>query len=274
MRRILYPVFLNTFCAALFALPAFAGESMPPVADLVLQIEEYVAKIDTTLSEIEGTVNYKSDADSVVRDCHGLALVALAVGRHSDNSKYKIAAPAIIQSTLDLARIENYDAAKKGVETLKSALIVEADSLTLPQDGTKVAELRPVMKALPNLSAFVKRQTNTETKLKRAINKPESLESLYAATAAMAAISQGSIANAADTAFPDEVTRWKQECERFRDAAIAANAALHDVADGKIDYAAYRQTHQQMTEACDTCHEVFLPKPVTQPSNPASDQLQ
>ncbi len=227
---------------------------MPPVADLTIQIDEYVAKIGETLTELDGTTSYKNYGDVVVRDANGLALVALAIGLHPEDSKYKQAAPGIIKAAMELANAEKYDEAQKSFETLKTALTAEGDPSSL--QWTKVAELGPVMKAVPNLSALLKRLTNTEPKMKRAARKPERI---YGATAALAVISQGSIANAADTNKPDEAALWKKECEQFRDAALAANAALHDYADGKIDYAAYWQAHNRMTEACDTCHKVFSP---------------
>ena len=240
--------------AGVYGKVAAEAVPMPPVEDLAAQIDEYVAKIGATLDDLDGTVNYKSDGDQVVRDANGLALVALAVGMMPVDSKYKKAAPAIIQAATDLAKIDKYDDAKKGYETLRAALTTEGDPSTLR--WTKVADLTPVMKAVPNLSSMVKRLTNAEPKLKRAVKKPERL---YGATAALAAISHGSIANAADTNKPNEVELWKKECELFRDAAIQANAALHGYADGKIDYAAYWEAHTRMTDACETCHKIFSP---------------
>lgn len=230
---------------------------MPPIEDLVLQIDEYVTKIGSTLDDIDGTINYKNDADFVVRDANGLALVALAVGLSPNDSKYKKAAPAIIKAAMELAKIEKYDEALKSYEALKASLTTEGDPSTLA--WTKVAELTPVMKAVPNLSSLVKRLTNAEAKLKRAVKKPQRL---YGATAALAVISHGSIANAADTKKPDEAELWKKECERFRDAAIAANAALHGYADGTVDFDSYWKAHNVMTEACDTCHKIFSPSAV------------
>ena len=229
----------------------------PPVADLVIQLDAYVTKIGETLTELHGTVNYKLDSDFVVRDASGLALVALAIALHTDESRYKKSAPAIITQAAALAKIDNYDEALKCFETLKSAVAgEEVIAMARWADVAEEVDLTPVMKAVPNLAALLKRLTNTETKMKRMVAKPESV---YGATAALAAISQGSIANATDTIKPDERDIWKKECEQFRDAALAVNAALHDYAAGKIDYAAYWKAHNRMTESCETCHALFSP---------------
>ncbi len=250
---------LVSVLAATEMLVAADTEPMPPVDDLVMQVDEYVAKIGKTVDELSTSTNYKLDGEFVVRDANGLALVTLAIGMHPEDSKYKKAVPSIIQAAQDLAKAQQYAEAKKSLEALQASLSASGD---LPaMEWKKVADLRPVMKAVPNLSALLKRLTNTEPKMKRAIKKPASI---YGATAALAAISQGSIANAADTNKPEEVELWRKECELFRDAALAANAALHDYAEGNIDYAAYWAIHNRMAAACDTCHEIFSPTAVGQ----------
>ncbi|MDR0704158.1 MAG: hypothetical protein LBF88_04140 [Planctomycetaceae bacterium] len=237
----------------------FAAEviPMPPINDLVGQIDEYVEKLGETLKDLDGTVNYKNDGDFVVRDANALALVALAVGKSETDSKYKKAAPGIIKAATELAAATQYDAAKKGYDVLKTALTSEGDPSVL--EWTKTAELQPLMKAVPNLSSTLTRWSNTEKKLKTQLKKPERI---FGALAALAVIPQGSIANVKDTSKPDAVTEWKKECEQFRDAAIKANAALHSYAEEKIDYKTYWAAFKEMTEACDKCHKEFYPSAV------------
>ncbi|MDR0336618.1 MAG: hypothetical protein LBI18_05960 [Planctomycetaceae bacterium] len=237
----------------------FAAEviPMPPINDLIGQIDEYVEKLGKTLEELDGTVNYKNDGDFVVRDANALALVALAVGKAEADSKYKKAAPGIIKASTELAVASQYDEAKKAYNTLKTALTSESDPSVL--EWTKTAELQPLMKAVPNLSSTLTRLTNTERKLKIQMKKPERVFGLLAA---LAVIPQGSIANIKDTSKPDAVAEWKKECEQFRDAAIKANAALHSYAEEKIDYKTYWAAFKEMTDACDKCHQEFYPSAV------------
>jgi cytochrome c556 len=92
-------------------------------------------------------------------------------------------------------------------------------------------------------------------------------EQIYGALAALAAISQGSIANIHETIKPDAAAEWKKFCEEFRDAALKVNAAAHqyakDKADGKEpNYAAFDTGFKAMTKSCDSCHKVFYPSAV------------
>ncbi|MDR1962398.1 MAG: hypothetical protein LBQ50_01305, partial [Planctomycetaceae bacterium] len=216
------------------ALPTgkIAAESvpMPPIEDLISQIDRYVETLGTTLEELDGTANYKNDGDFVVRDANALALIALAVGKADADSKYKKAAPGIIKAAAELAAVTKYDDAKKAYDALKTSLTSEGNPAAL--EWTKVAELQPLMKAVPNLSSTLTRLTNTEKKLKSQLKKPERV---FGILAALAVIPQGSIANIKDTSKPDAVAEWKKECEQFRDAAIKANIAIHDYAAEKID---------------------------------------
>ncbi len=237
-----------------------AAEAVPmaPVEDLVAQVDEYVGKIGTNLTDLDGTANFKNDADAIIRDANALTLVALAVGTSGTDSKYKKAAPGIIKAALELEKAEKLDDAKKAFDNLKAALTSEGDPSTLA--WTKVAELTPLMKAVPNLSATLTRLTNAERKLKRQIEKEP--QRIYGALAALAAISQGSIANVKDTTKPDAEADWKKVCEQFRDCAIKANAAAHGYADGSVKYDDYWAAFKTLTESCDKCHEVFYPTAV------------
>lgn len=247
-----------TLAATGFGKVADEAIPMVPVADLVGQVDEYVERIGKNLEDLDGTVNYKNDADTIVRDSNGLALVALALGMSKDDSKYKKAASEIIKAAMELAKVEKFDDTKKAFDALKTALTSEGDPASLK--WIKVADLPPVMKAVPNLSSTLTRLTNAENKLKRTLGKNP--ERIYGALGALAAISQGSIANVGETTKPDAVADWKKECEQFRDAAIKANAAAHGYADGTVKYDEYWTTFKAMTDTCDHCHQTFYPSAV------------
>ncbi len=221
----------------------------PPAADLVAQADDYLEKIGGTLKDLDGTSDYKKDADAVIRDANGLSLIALTLGLSPEDNKYKKAAPGIVAAAIELEKVEKLDAANKAYEALKAAFASSGDPSTL--GWTKVASLGPVMKAVPNLDSAVKRLGSTEKKLKKDPSR------ISAPLAGMAAIAQGSIANVKETAKPDADAEWKKECELFRDAAIKANATVNAFAKGEATYADYEAAYQKLAETCESCHKIF-----------------
>ena len=227
---------------------------LPPVSDLLAQADDYLEKLGGTLKDLDGTSDYKKDADAVVRDTNGLALVALALGLSPEDNKYKKAAPGIITAALALEKVDKLDAANKAYADLKAAFESSGDPATL--GWTKIATLGPVMKAVPNLDATAKRLSNSESKLKRAKTNPARITGPLAG---LAAIAQGSIANAKETLKPDAEADWKKECEQFRDAAIKANAVVHDFVEEKASYADFDAAYTALSETCESCHKIFQP---------------
>ena len=240
--------------SAAFDKVAQQAVPLPPIADLVAQANDYLEKLGGTLKDLDGTSDYKKDADAVVRDSNGLALVALALGLSPEDSKYKKAAPGIITAALALEKVDKLDAANKAYADLKAASESSGDPTTL--GWTKIATLGPVMKAVPNLDATAKRLSNSESKLKRAKTNPTKIT---APLAGLAVIAQGSIANVKETRVPDAEADWKKECERFRDAALKANAAVHAFVEEKATYAEFDAAYTALSETCDSCHKIFQP---------------
>ncbi|MDR1923801.1 MAG: hypothetical protein LBQ66_05450 [Planctomycetaceae bacterium] len=232
----------------------------PLVDDLVGQVDNYISKIGENLSDLSTSENYPEDGESIYRDAGGLALVALMIGLADADSKYKKAAPALIDSACKLAVAKDYKIAESEFALLKSALTSSGQPEKIKL--TKIIKLKPLMKAMPNLSSNVRRITNTEAKLKRQLGRKPN--DIFGQLAALAAISEGSIQNGDETEKPSEIEAWKKECERFRDAAIKANNAAHAFANGKIRYEDYWSTFNEMNRACDSCHKIFYPRAINQ----------
>ena len=248
------------------ALGKFATESvpLPPLEDLTAQIDEYIIKMARDLDDLDGSPKYAEDSAGIVRDATAIKLIAYALGLADGNSKYKKSASQIILAAQTLAAAKNLDEGKKGYEALKTSLTGTGDGKPLTR-ADKVASIVPAMKALPNLSATVKRVTDTERKLNTTLGKNPQL--VHGRLAALAVISQGCIPNVAETTKPDAEAEWKKYCEEFRDAALKANAAAHqyakDEADGKEpNYATFSTSFKAMTESCDSCHKIFYPSAV------------
>jgi cytochrome c556 len=250
------------------ALGKYAAEvvPLPPIEDLTAQVDAYITDLGKSLDALDGSPKYADDAANVVRDANALTLVALAIGLSEDDSPYKKAATSIIAATHHLAAAKNLDEGQKAYEALKTSLKGSGDGTTLSWSG-KVAELEPVMKAVPNLSSAVKRITDTERKFNTALKNRA--QSIYSQLAALAVLAQGSIPAVEETSSPDAKDEWKTCCEEFRDAALKVNAAARqfgkDTADGKEpNYAAFSTSFKAMTEACDSCHKIFHPSAVGQ----------
>ena len=248
------------------ALGKYAAEAvpLPPLNDLTAQIDEYVTKIGKSLDDLDGSPKYAEDASDIVRDANALALIALAIGLAEGDSKYKKPASQIIASAKILAAAKNLDDGQKAYTALKASLTGQGDGKPLAWTD-KIAGLKPAMKALPNLSAGVKRVTDTERKLNTILGSARA-QQVYSQLAAMSVIAQGCVPNVTETTKPDAAADWKKHCEEFRDAALKANAAAHqyakDKADGKEDYTAFAAGFKAMTESCDSCHKIFYPSAV------------
>jgi hypothetical protein len=249
----------------------FAVEAvpLPPLEDLTVQIDDYISKIARDLDDLDGSPKYAEDSVSIVRDATAIKLIAFALGLADGDSKYKKSASQIISAAQTLAAAKNLDEGKKGYETLKASLT--STGLTGTGDGKspawadKIADIAPAMKALPNLSAAVKRVTDTERKLNMTLDRNPHL--VHGRLAALAVISQGCIPNVAETTKPDAEAEWKKYCEEFRDAALKTNAAAHQYAkdkadDGEPNYAPFAAGFKAMTESCDSCHKIFYPSAV------------
>jgi hypothetical protein len=233
---------------------------LPPIDDLTVQVDEYITKLETALEDLDGSPKYMEDAANVVRDAGALSAVVRAIGLAEADSKYKKSASAIIAATKTLAAAENLETGQKAYDTLKSAL-TSTDAGKPLSWSEKTADFVPLNRAITNLSATVKRQTDTERKL--TIQLERKPQQVYGMLAALAAISQGLIPNASETSKPDAVEEWKKHCEEFRDIALKANALAHQFAEGKADYTAYKAVAiDAMAESCENCHKVFYPSAV------------
>jgi hypothetical protein len=243
------------------SLGKYAAEvvPMPPIDHLTAQADEYMTKLGTNLESLDGTTRYTSDAADIVRDASALSLVALSIGLAEADSKYKKAAPQMIEAAQSLVAAKSLAEGQKAYEGLKSALTSTGGGTPLSW-SVKVAQLTPLMKAVPNLNSAVKRQTNTERKLSLQLER--SPQQIYGALAALAAISQGSIANVSETSKPESAAEWKKYCEEFRDATLKVNNVTRQYAEKETDYAAFKTAMNAMSASCDHCHAVFYPSAV------------
>ncbi len=209
-----------------------------PAADLVSQVDAYLERLEESVAN---PADFKDSEGKIQRDANTIILVALALGLHDTDNKYKAAAPAIVKAAQEVAQAQDHAAAKTAVENLKKA--VAGGAATGELKWEKVASLGALMKQVPMIN----------TKLKRNLRRfAKKAEESAADTAVLAVIAQGSMANAEETKKPNEVEKWYAFCVQMRDAASALNAAIHAGDEKKAD-----AEMKALTKSCDDCHAVF-----------------
>jgi len=233
-------------CSAMMAAEPPAApkvSTFAPASDLVFQVDYYVDRLEKAVaSESE----YKDTEDKVTKDANTLAVLALALGLHDQDNKYKKAAPGLIRASQKLASAKDYGSAKAGVEAVKQALASGGDPSSLKWE--KVASLDALMQQVPLINSRLKRNT-TSVRFKR-MAKDTAGDS-----AAIAAIAQGSMADLEEVKKPGDAEKWFSFCAQMRDAAGAVNAAIH-----ALDEDAAKSAMKKLNQSCDDCHAVFHPE--------------
>ncbi|HLA83539.1 MAG TPA: hypothetical protein VJL29_01990 [Thermoguttaceae bacterium] len=211
-----------------------------PAKDLAEQVDYYVGRLEESVASPE---DYKDYAERLAKDANTLTVIALALGLHDENSRYKAAAPAIIKASRQLGEAKDYASAKKAVEEVKKSISAKDDPAALKWE--KVAVLRQLMLAVPAV--------NTQLKRNIKLRRPKKDAPKAAGRAAViAVIGQSSLYHSGDTTKPELAAQWYKYCEEMRDAAAEVNKATQ-----QVDKPAARKGMQKLQESCDHCHKVF-----------------
>ncbi len=210
-------------------------------ADLEGQVGEYIERLEKSIDSEE---EYGESSEKLAKDANTLTVIALALGLHDKDNKYKAAAPAMIKTTQELVKVKDFDSAKKGVAAVKAAAASSeggADKL----EWKKNYSLGKMMKQVPLINTKLKRYV----KGKRFKSKADDTAG-YAAV--LAVIGQASLVDTHMVKNPDDVEKWYKFCAEMRDTAAAINAAIRagdkDAADAAME---------KFGEGCETCHAVF-----------------
>jgi hypothetical protein len=238
-------VALAIMFAALAGLAVADPPEAPPVSklcsadDLVAQLDEYVEELEES---VENEDEYNDSKEKLGKDLNTLILIAVGLGLHDEDNKYKAAAPALVKAAQEATATEDYGSAKAAVEAVKAALESKGDPSGVSWDK-KNASLPELMKAVPLVN----------TRLKRYMRRFErGAEDVAGYAGVIAVIAQGSMPNADETELPDEVEKWHQYCIQMRDAAAALNQAAR-----ATDEDAAKAAMDALQKSCDDCHAVF-----------------
>ncbi len=212
-----------------------------PADDLAAQAPEYIQKLEDAVKSQE---EYNDSKDKIGKGANTLVLIALGLGLHEQDNKYKASAAAMMKAAGDLAAAKDYGAARAAVDALKAAAAGQ-DTANTALKWEKVASLKDLMLQVPLI----------HTKLKRYV-KGRRFESKAAdtrgMTAVIAVIAHGSMANASETEKPHEAEAWRKFCVQMRDAAAAVNAGIR-----ARDRDAATTALKALNQSCDDCHAVF-----------------
>jgi hypothetical protein len=229
--------------SAVLAADAPKVSTYAPAEDLANQVGLYMKSMKGIVADEQ---EYKDSEGKVVRDAATLAVIALSLGLHDQDNKYKANAGAIIKAAQDVAATKDYESAKKAIAAL-DAVVEKGGEAGRELKWEKVAPLPELMKQVPMI----------HTKLKlyvKGTNFKKKAKDIAGYSAAIAAIAQGTIADTSATKNADQVKLWVKFSEAMRNDAGDVNAAVH-----KGDEAAAAKAMKKLNQSCEDCHEVFKP---------------
>ena len=190
---------------------------------------------------------YKDQVEGrFTRDADTIALIAIALGLHDQDSALKPQAKAIAAAARKLAEAKDYAATKQAVEDLKAATDGEGKGAIELKWG-KVSKLPGLMKdQVPAIN----------NKLKTALRRFKKRTGEVAANAAtMALIAENATLYVADTKKPTEGKKWTKFSADMRAAAVDLAAKAHNG-----DEAGAKAAMENLDQSCHACHDVFNPE--------------
>jgi hypothetical protein len=227
--------------------PAPKVSTFAPADDLANQVDKYIKDLeDIVATEDEYKDSISESNSKVANHANTLVVIALALGLHDQESKYKPIAGALIKAAQNLAATKDYASAKKGVAALKEAAGGK-DAANVELKWQKVASLPELMKEVPMINPKLKR-------LVKGANFQKKAKDTAGYSAAIAAIAQGSMADLSEAKNADQVKQWYGFSAAMRDHAGAVNAAIH-----KGNEPATAEAMKKLAQSCDDCHAVFHP---------------
>jgi hypothetical protein len=212
-----------------------------PAEDLASQVDQYINELEKMVASEE---EYKDSEGKLANNSNTLMVVALALGLHDQDSKYKASAGTLIEAAQELAAAQDYASAKKGVAALRKAA-ESKDAGGGELQWQKIASLPALMKEVPMINTKLKR-------LVKGANFQKKAKDTAGYTAVIATIAQSSMADLSETKDADQVKQWYGFSAAMRDHAGAVNAAIH-----KADEPAAAEAMKKLAQSCDDCHDVF-----------------
>jgi hypothetical protein len=214
-----------------------------PAEDLISQAEKYLKDLQKILAD---EADYEVYQEKICKQANTLAVIALVLGLHDREHKYKARAGAVMRAAQELAAADNYAAAKAALARLQSA--AEGNGgVAVALKWEKVASLPELMKQVPTINTKLKRY------LKGARFKTKARHT-GGYTAVLAAIAQGSMPDLGEAENVEQMRQWYDLTEQMRDAAAEVNQAIRTG-----DEIAATTANKKLQQNCEDCHAAFRP---------------
>jgi hypothetical protein len=218
-----------------------------PAEDLVREADKYIGELAGAIAAVEsGEEKYDDTKEKIEKDSNALIIVALCLGMHDQDNKYKPQAGALLKAAQEMAGTKDIKAAKNALASVKDAAAGKK-KVNVELKWEKVASLPALMKHVPSIN------TKLKAYVKPAKFKAKAKDSA-GITAVMAAIAQGSMTDDSAAKSPEQVEQWHKFCVEMRNEAAAMNKSIH-----AGDAEATAKNLLKLGKNCEDCHAVFKP---------------
>ena len=93
-----------------------------PTEDLVREAGKYIDELAKTVAEVEsGEEKYDDSKEKIEKDANTLVIIALCLGKHDQDNKYKPHASALLKAAQEMAATKDFGAAKKALAGVQDA---------------------------------------------------------------------------------------------------------------------------------------------------------
>ncbi len=211
------------------AADSLAVSAYAPIEILGAQVESYAKTLEKNVKS-----ESSFDLDEVRQNGATLATLALTLGMSDEEAALKKAAPVILKAAEEVVKSTNYAEAKKAVTAVKNAMDATSDEKL---EWQAVGDVTLLMRKVPLL----------DTRLRREVKKNRADQAVV-----LAAIGQVCAMDTSVATTDEEATQWTEFSRLMRDRAATITQQIQTKETDDLE-----SSLDALSEACDTCHEVF-----------------
>lgn len=216
-----------------------------PVKETESQLDYFAKKIGKDLDTKE---DYgEAEQKRVGLDASTVSVLALTLGMHDKENKFKAGAAKLVEIANELAEnSDDYDAAKEAHAALMAALKTPPKSDEELSWDEPVADLAMLMQQVPIINDGVRRAVNDKRRFKRNAKRSA------ARAVTLAAISHAAMMDTNYCSDEDDEKVWKKICGEMRDSSVDVYKALM-----KTDQDSAKEASARVVATCTPCHDQF-----------------
>lgn len=218
--------------------------SFAPVKEVEKQLQYFVDKIGRDLADPD---EYgESEQRRVGLDGSTVAVLALTLGMHDEETKLKESASKLIELSSDLVySADTFADAKQAHSALKAAVETKPKGEKVSWDEP-AADLAMLMEQVPIVNDQLRRGVSDRRRFKRNAKRTAGR------AVTLAAIAHASMMDTTYCGDEDDEKAWKEICADMRDACREVYEALM-----KADQEKAKAANAKVVETCDACHHRF-----------------